>query len=99
MNQRVRTLADGHDDFIHFQHIVAVFDGNRGTTAGSIRFAQFHLNAFQTGDPALFVADNAYRIVQQAELDAFFFGVSYFFLTGRQFIFTATVYDVHVFRA
>ena len=51
---------------INVEYVFTALNFNRTTTTASVRFAQFHLNAFQTIYPTLFVAQNANRVVQKA---------------------------------
>ena len=90
-------MTDSHNYHINIKYVFATFNFYRTTTTASIRFAQFHLDAFQTIYPTLFIAQNAYGIVEQTQFNAFFFSVVDFFLTSRHFIFTTTVNDINVF--
>src|SRR5699024_997676 len=67
--------------------------------SGCIRLTKllfYDLHAFY---PAVLVAEDRCRIVEEAEDDAFLLRVMELFQTGRSLLLTSSVYDIYFFRA
>ena len=62
-------------------------------SSGGVGLAEFHTDAFDTGHPTFFVADDFGRVGEHLEVDTFFFGVVHFLAPCRQFGFGAAVDD------
>ena len=103
-DQRVQLGTDGHDDHIDRNLKVGAFLDDWFSSAGGIRFTEFHLHAFDGSDVAVFITEDLNRIVQKLEDDAFFHRVMYFLRSGRKLREGSSVDDVnlrsaHTFRA
>ena len=80
----VRGLADGRYHVVHFQNGLGTLHRHRTSSAGSVGFAQFHLDVFQSGELALF-ADEPGGGGQEMKLDAFQLGLFHLDVPGGHF--------------
>jgi len=89
MGIRDWAVADSTDHGIGLHPEVRAFDRYRASASRGIRLAEFHLDAFDLGEPALFIADESHRQCQVVENHTFFFCVFGFFEPRRQFLLAA----------
>ena len=66
-NQRVQLGTDGHDDHIDRNLEVGALLDDRFSSAGSVRFAEFHFHTFDGSDVTGLIAEDLDRIVLQVQ--------------------------------
>jgi len=107
-DQRIGRSADGDDDGIDIQNELAARDLYRTAASLFIRLAEFHFNAPDTRDAAVFgiaaivgivVAEHLDRIVQQVEFHTFLNGMLNLLAAGGQLFHRAAINDIDLLRA
>ncbi|CDA76343.1 unknown [Clostridium sp. CAG:242] len=95
-DQWVWRSTQRHDNSINWDLVVGTFNWDWTTTTGSVWLAQFHLDALDCSNVAVFVAEDLNWVGLKNELDAFFFCMMNFFFTSWQLSFRTSVDDVYV---
>ena len=86
--------TQAHDDGVHVHRELAALLLDGAAAAGSIRFAQLHLDAGDGLDEAVLIGQDLHGVAEGLEDNALFLGVLDLFLTGRQLCHAAAVDDV-----
>ena len=86
--------TQAHDDGVHVHRELAALLLDGAAAAGSIRFAQLHLDAGDGLDEAVLIGQDLHGVAEGLEDNALFLGVLDLFLTGRQLSHAAAVDDI-----
>ena len=97
-DQWIRRRADRDDHGVDVECVVRSLFLDRAAASGSVRLAEFHLDALHGKDLTVRIAVDPDRVVQVLENDSLFLGVMDFFAPGRHFGIGTAVYDVDFFR-
>ena len=88
---RVRRNAYAHNCQVDVQRLNGTGNRHRAPSAGSIRFAQFHLLEHDLLHAALLVGDVLYRVMECQELNALLLCMFHLFDAGRHFSLRAAI--------
>ena len=93
-DQRVGGSAQGHDDCVALDLEFGAGNLYGSASAGLIGLAQFHTQAGDALDPAVFIRVDLHRVGQKVENDSLFLCVQDFLTPCGKLLFTSAVYDV-----